>query len=69
MTESMHLTVKGRKTACGRDLRGLRSTRQLSLTTCKHCHGALILDAVERRTGRRPKIGGFVGVDSPYVKP
>lgn len=60
--EPLHLTAEGRKTACGRDLRGLRSTKQRSLVTCKHCYSAVILELVERRTGRRPEIGGFVGV-------
>lgn len=58
----MHLTAEGRKTVCGLDLRSVRSTRQRTLVSCKHCVGAVILDLVERRTGRRPAIRGFEGL-------
>ncbi len=69
MTEPMHWTVPGtRRTACGADVRGRRSTKQASLVTCKLCVTAAVLRAEERRTGRRPAAGGFVGVPpSPFV--
>ena len=69
----MHLTAEGRKTACGRDLRGLRSTRQGSVVTCKLCvyaaARALLQLPPSALRGPRPSVGGFVGVKSPFAKP
>lgn len=71
MIEPMHWTVPGtRQTACGRDVRGRRSTKQHTLVTCKLCVGAAILRAVERRAGRPPSVGAFMGVlPSRFAKP
>lgn len=67
----MHWRVpRTRGTACGRDVRGLRSTKQASLVTCKLCVAAAVLRATETRTGRRVGIGGFVGLPpSPFLDP
>lgn len=70
LVEPMHLTVQGRKTACGLDLRGLRSTRQASVVTCKLCVYAVAEKLLGRPLRPRvPAIGGFVGVKSPFAKP
>lgn len=53
MIEPMHCTALDRKTACGQDIRGRRSTRQVDLVTCAVCQQRIIVEVVERARVRR----------------
>ena len=48
MIEPMHCTALDRKTACGLDIRGKRSTRQPDLVTCVVCQQRLLLELFNR---------------------